>query len=330
MSEKSTLKILVLGGTGMVGSAIIRTLRQNGYINLLTPTREHLNLTDQLSVRQFFEVNRPHQVYMAAAKVGGIHANSSFPADFILQNLTLQTNVIDACFLSGVKRVLFLGSSCIYPKFSPQPITEEALLSGQLELTNEAYAVAKIAGIKLCENFNRQYGASKGIDYRSIMPCNLYGPGDNYHELNSHVIPALLRRVHQAKMRGSSSVTVWGTGSPRREFLFVDDVARAAVFVMGAAKDLYSSVTGPLVSHLNVGSGSDLTVAELAQTIKSVVGFKGEIIYDSTKPDGTQMKLLDNRRIAALGWSPVVTLHEGLVRAYDDFRGRVERLEIKL
>lgn len=312
-------KIYIAGHRGMVGSAIMRTLQQQRQTNFITRTHNELELTNQEAVRAFFESERPDQVYLAAAKVGGIHANNTYPAEFIYDNLMVQANVIDAAFNNGVKKLLFLGSSCIYPKLVPQPMSEDALLTGTLEPTNEPYAVAKIAGIKLCESYNRQYGESHGVDYRSIMPTNLYGVGDNYHPENSHVIPAMIRRFHEAKLNDSPSVIIWGTGTPRREFLCVDDMAAASVYAMNLDKETYQEHTQPMLSHINVGVGHDLTIAELAKTIGKVVGYSGQIEFDSTKPDGTPRKLMDSTRLNNLGWHAKVNLEDGLVFAYQDF-----------
>jgi len=312
-------KIYVAGHRGMVGSAIVRVLKAEGQTHIVTRTHEALDLTDQAAVRRFFAEERPDQVYLAAANVGGIHANSTYPAEFIYQNLMIEANVIDAAFRNGVKKLLFLGSSCIYPKLAEQPMREDALLTGQLEPTNEPYAIAKIAGIKLCESYNRQYGESHGIDYRSVMPTNLYGPGDNYHPENSHVIPALIRRFHEAKMSHVPSVTIWGTGTPKREFLYVDDMARASVHVMNLAKTTYDQHTDPMCSHFNVGTGSDLTIKELVESIKTVIGYEGGIEFDPFKPDGSPRKLMDSKRLHSLGWVPTVGLEEGLARTYADF-----------
>jgi GDP-L-fucose synthase len=313
-------KIYVAGHRGMVGSAIVRALKKQGGPNLVTKTREELDLTDQHAVKQFFQDEKPDQVYLAAAKVGGIHANNTYPADFIYENLIIQANVIEAAFRSGVKKLLFLGSSCIYPRLATQPMSEQSLLTGPLEPTNEPYAVAKIAGIKLCESFNRQYGVSHGIDYRCVMPSNLYGPGDNYHPENSHVIPALIRRFHEAKVANAPSVTIWGTGTPRREFLYVDDMASAAVHVMQLPKLEFERYTTPMQSHINLGSGTDVTIAELAQTIAQVVGFEGKVEFDSLKPDGAPRKLMDSSRLNALGWKANVDLTRGLADAYAEFK----------
>ena len=308
-------KIYVAGHHGMVGSAIVRALKNQGETNFVVRTHAELDLTDQTAVRHFFETEKPSQVYLAAAKVGGIYANNTFPAEFIYQNLMVQANVIDAAYRNGVQKLLFLGSSCIYPRLAPQPMSEDALLTGTLEPTNEPYAIAKIAGIKLCESYNRQYD----VDYRSVMPTNLYGPGDNYHQENSHVIPGLIRRFHEAKISGAPSVTIWGTGSPRREFLYVDDMAAASVYVMQLPKAKYEQYTQPMQSHVNVGSGSDVTISELAQAIAQTVGYTGKIEFDATKPDGTPRKWMDSKRLNDLGWQAHVSLLEGLKLAYQDF-----------
>ena len=312
-------KIYVAGHRGMVGSAILRALQAHGQSNLLIRTHDELDLTNQAAVNAFFADEKPDQVYLAAAKVGGIHANNTYPADFIYQNLMVQANVIDAAFRHGVKKLLFLGSSCIYPRLAKQPMREDALLTGLLEPTNEPYAIAKIAGIKLCESYNRQYGASHGVDYRSVMPTNLYGPGDNYHPENSHVIPALIRRFHEAKLAGAPSVSIWGSGTPRREFLYVDDMAAASVFVMNLPLAAYAQHTQPMLSHINVGFGSDVTIAELAQAVGQAVGYQGAIEFDSTKPDGAPRKWMDSGRINALGWQAKVNLERGLSLAYQNF-----------
>ena len=313
--------VFIAGHRGMVGSAIYRALLASGVpeTQLLTRTRTELDLTRQDQVEAFFQQHRPEQVYLAAARVGGIHANNTFPAEFILENLQVQTNVISAAFESGVKKLLFLGSSCIYPRLAPQPMAEQALLTGTLEPTNEPYAIAKIAGIKLCESYNRQYGDSHGVDYRSVMPTNLYGPGDNYHPENSHVIPGLIRRFHEAKCSGVPSVAIWGSGTPRREFLFVEDMAAACLHVMNLPKAVYDQETQPMCSHINVGSNHDVTIMELAQAVAAAVGFSGEITTDSTKPDGSPRKLMDSSRLNRLGWQPRVSLQEGLRLAYEDF-----------
>jgi GDP-L-fucose synthase len=329
------LKIYVAGHRGMVGAAIVRELQarhceegasptRQSIIEIITCTHAELDLTNQAAVREFFQTEKPDQVYLAAAKVGGIHANDTYPAEFIYQNLMIEANVIDAAFQNGVKKLLFLGSSCIYPKLAEQPMREDALLTGKLEPTNEPYAIAKIAGIKLCESYNRQYGQTHGIDYRSVMPTNLYGPGDNYHPENSHVIPALIRRFHEAKINNAPSVAIWGSGTPKREFLYVDDMARACVHVMNLDKEIYDQHTEPMCSHINVGTGTDLTIQELAETIKAVVGYQGEITFDSTKPDGSPRKLMDSQRLNSLGWHPEVSLKDGLARAYADFKSVID------
>lgn len=312
-------KIYIAGHRGMVGSAIVRELKRKGYENLVYRTREELDLTNQADVAHFFDKEKPDQVYFAAAKVGGIYANNTYPAEFIYDNLMVQSNVIHQAFLRGVKRLLFLGSSCIYPKLAPQPMGEDALLTGKLEPTNEPYAIAKIAGIKMCESYNRQYGQSHGVDYRSVMPTNLYGPGDNYHPENSHVIPALIRRFHEAKINNASEVVIWGTGTPRREFLYVDDLATACVFVMELSKEQYDKVTSPMQSHLNVGYGSDVSIGELANAVADAIGYSGRIRFDSTKPDGAPRKWMNSARLKQLGWSPQIDLVTGLLRAYNDF-----------
>lgn len=315
-----TPKIFVAGHRGMVGSAIVRTLLAQGVTHdqIITKTSAELDLRDQPAVNSFFAQERPDEVYLAAAKVGGIHANNSYPADFIYDNLMVQTNVVHAAHTHGVEKLLFLGSSCIYPRQAAQPMAESALLTGPLEPTNEPYAIAKIAGIKLCESYNRQYGR----DYRSVMPTNLYGPGDNYHPENSHVIPALIRRFHEAKVNGATEVVIWGTGQPRREFLYVDDMAAASVFVMQLPTDVYRSHTSPMQSHINVGFGSDVTIADLAQAVSDAVGFEGDIRYDTDKPDGAPRKWMDSSRLNGLGWRASVGLEAGLRLAYADFLHR--------
>lgn len=315
------LNIYVAGHRGMVGSAIVRQLLATTEVapNLITRTHSDLDLTNQAEVRAFFQSEKLDQIYLAAAKVGGIHANNTYPADFIYQNLMMQANVIDAAFNSGVKKLLFLGSSCIYPVQAPQPMAEDALLTGPLEPTNEPYAIAKIAGIKLCESYNRQYGVSHGVDYRSVMPTNLYGTGDNYHPENSHVIPGLIRRFHEAKIKQLPSVTIWGTGTPRREFLFVDDMAAASIHVMNLSQSIYGQHTKTMQSHINVGSGRDITISELAQTVSKVVDFRGGVEFDISKLDGAPRKLMDSSRLQSLGWQANISLHEGLLRAYEDF-----------
>ena len=313
-------KIYVAGHRGMAGGAIVRTLLAQGVdaSQIITRTHAELDLTDQRAVLEFFASETPTQVYLAAAKVGGIHANNTYPADFIYQNLMIQANVVHAAHLHGVQKLLFLGSSCIYPKLAPQPMGEDALFGGKLEPTNEPYAVAKIAGIKLCESYNRQYGR----DYRSVMPTNLYGLGDNYHPENSHVIPALLRRFHEAKVKSAGEVVIWGTGTPRREFLFVDDMAAACVFVMNLDLQVYESQVQPQNSHINIGYGSDVTIAELAKTVAKVVGYRGSVVFDTNMPDGTPRKLMDSSRLNALGWKPSTGLEAGLQVSYQDFLAR--------
>jgi GDP-L-fucose synthase len=315
-------KIYVAGHRGMVGSAIIRELANQGQTNVVVRTHAELDLTDQQAVRAFFDVEKPDQVYLAAAKVGGIHANNTYPAEFIYQNLMIEANIIHEAFKHGVQKLLFLGSSCIYPKLVEQPMKESALLTGVLEATNEPYAIAKIAGIKLCESYNRQYG----VDYRSVMPTNLYGVGDNYHPENSHVIPALIRRFHEAKMTKAPEVVIWGSGSPMREFLFVDDMAAASVYVMNLDKRMYDQHTEPMLSHINVGFGSDVTIRQLAQTISEVVNYQGGIGFDVTKPDGTARKLMDSGRLNSLGWKAQVNLKDGLTKAYQDYLTNSEAL----
>lgn len=316
MPFSSTDKIFVAGHRGMVGSAIVRALLAQGLRpeQLLTRSHAELDLCNQAAVQALFAQERPTQVYLAAAKVGGIHANNTYPADFIYDNLMVQANVVHAAHLHGVHKLLFLGSSCIYPRQAHQPMAENALLTGPLEPTNEPYAVAKIAGIKLCESYNRQYGH----DYRSVMPTNLYGPGDNYHPENSHVIPALIRRFHEAKRDGAPEVVIWGTGNPRREFLYVDDMAAASVFVMQLPESTYRAQTKPMQSHINVGYGSDVTIAQLAESVKRAVGYQGAIVFDSSKPDGAPRKWMDSRCLNGLGWGPRVDLDAGLALAYRD------------
>ena len=304
--------VFVAGHRGMVGSAIVRRLQALGYRNILTAGRDVVDLVDQQAVQRFFDERAIDQVYLAAARVGGIHANNTYPAEFIYQNLMIEANLVHAAHAHDVQRLLFLGSSCIYPKLAEQPMREEALLTGVLEPTNEPYAIAKIAGIKLCESYNRQYGR----DFRSVMPTNLYGPGDNYHPENSHVIPALLRRFHEAVQRGDREVVIWGSGTPRREFLHVDDMAAACVHVMELDEAVLRDHTRPMLSHINVGTGEDCTIRELAETVARVTGFTGRLVFDTDKPDGAPRKLLDVSRLAALGWRPQIGLEEGLRDAY--------------
>jgi GDP-L-fucose synthase len=308
-------KIFVAGHRGMVGSAILRVLRDKGHRRFVLRTHAECDLTNQRAVMDLFARERPDEVYLAAARVGGIHANNTYPAEFIYSNLMVQANVIHAAHLHGTKRLLFLGSSCIYPRMAPQPMAEEALLSGALEPTNEPYAVAKIAGIKMCESYSRQYGS----DFRSVMPTNLYGPGDNYHIENSHVVPAMIRRFHEAKEANLPSVAVWGTGKPRREFLYVDDMAAACVHVMNMDKSVWAANTAPMRGLLNVGYGSDVSIAQLARTVAAVVGYEGKIAFDASKPDGTPRKLIDTSRLLSLGWKPRIDLQRGLALAYADF-----------
>lgn len=314
----SKTKIFIAGHKGMVGSSLLRFLKDQKLV-IIIKEREELDLLDQIQVNNFFENHKIDQVYLAAARVGGIYANISYPAKFIYENLMIQNNVIHGAFLNGVKKLLFLGSSCIYPKNFNQPMKEEDLLAGKLEETNEPYAIAKIAGIKMCESYNRQYGKSHGIDYRSIMPTNLYGPGDNYHPQNSHVIPGLIFRFHKAKVNNLSKVIIWGTGRAKREFLYVDDLAKASIFLMNLEKKIYDKQVAPMRSFLNIGSGQEISIKKLAETIKEVVGFKGEIEYDSSKPDGNLRKLIDSQRIKNLGFKPEIEFKEGLMRTYKAF-----------
>lgn len=320
------MKIYVAGHKGLVGSSILRQLVAQGQNELVFRSRSELDLTNQAAVEEFFETEQPDQVYLAAAKVGGILANNTFPADFIYENLMIEANIIHSAFRNGVKKLLFLGSSCIYPKYADQPMSEDALLTGILEPTNEPYAIAKIAGIKLCESYNRQYGESHGIDFRSVMPTNLYGPGDNYHPEHSHVIPALIRRFHEAKTTNLAKVVIWGTGNPRREFLHVDDMAAASIHVMNIDKEVYDAATEPMLSHINVGFGSDVTIRELAEMIKNITGYNGEIVFDKLKADGAPRKLMDSKRIEELGWRASIHLEEGLLTAYADFVAQFESL----
>ncbi|MEJ2045167.1 MAG: GDP-L-fucose synthase [Reinekea sp.] len=308
-------RVFVAGHKGMVGSAIVRQLLVDKGIEVVARDRAELDLLNQQEVHEFFTAEKIDEVYLAAAKVGGIHANNTYPADFIYENLMIEANIIKGAHQAGVQKLLFLGSSCIYPKLAEQPMAEKALLTGVLEVTNEPYAIAKIAGIKLCESFNRQYGT----DYRSVMPTNLYGPGDNFHPENSHVIPALLRRFHEAKLAGDDAVVAWGTGSPMREFLHVDDMAAASVYVMNLDKDTYERNTQPMLSHINVGTGEDCTIKQLTETVAKVVGFKGSIGWDISKPDGTPRKLMDVERLKAMGWQAQTGLEEGLAATYKWF-----------
>lgn len=320
MAELRNQKVFVAGHRGMVGSAIVRRLETLGYPNILTAGRDELNLLDQAAVNAWFAEHQPEQVYIAAAKVGGIHANNTYPAEFIYENLMIEANLIHAAHQAGVQKVLFLGSSCIYPKFAEQPMREDALLTGILEPTNEPYAIAKIAGIKLCESYNRQYGR----DYRSVMPTNLYGPNDNFHPENSHVIPALLRRFHEAVKAGDEEVVIWGSGKPMREFLHVDDMAAASVHVMELDYEIYASNTEPMLSHINVGTGRDCTIRELAETLARVTGFKGQLKFDASKPDGAPRKLMDVSRLRKMGWVASVGLEEGLTNAFEWYLNNID------
>ena len=308
-------RIYVAGHNGLVGSAIVRTLRAQGYTDIVTRTHAELELTDQAEVRAFFRNEHIDQIYLAAAKVGGIHANNTYPAEFIFHNLMVQTNVVHEAWRNGIRKLLFLGSSCIYPRMAEQPIREEYLMNGMLEPTNEPYAIAKIAGIKLCESYNRQYGT----DYRSVMPTNLYGPGDNFHPKNSHVIPALIRRFHEAKITGADEVVIWGSGKPMREFLYVDDMAAASVHVMQLDPDIYRAHTDTMLSHINVGTGDDTAISDLAKLIGKTVGYDGQIVFDSSKPDGTPRKLLEVTKLRSLGWAASMPLAKGLQLAYQSF-----------
>lgn len=314
-------KVFVAGHRGMVGSAIVRQLEEKGYTNIVTATHAELDLTNQQAVNEFFQKNQIDQVYLAAAKVGGIHANNEYPADFIYQNLMIEANVIHAAHLNNVQKLMFLGSSCIYPKFAQQPMQESELLTGTLEATNEPYAIAKIAGIKLCESYNRQFGR----DYRSVMPTNLYGPHDNFHPENSHVIPALLRRFHEAVKNGLDEVVIWGSGTPMREFLHVDDMAAASIYVMELDDITFKANTQPMLSHINVGTGIDCTIRELAETVAKVTGYTGKLSFDATKPDGTPRKLMDVSRLEQLGWKASISLEDGLKNAYQWYLENIEQ-----
>jgi GDP-L-fucose synthase len=305
-------KIYIAGHRGLVGSAIVRQLEDRGFTNLLMRTHKELDLTSQAQVQIFFQQEKPDYVILAAAKVGGIHANNTYPADFIYQNMMIEANVINSAYENKVKRLLFLGSTCIYPKAVEQPMREDALLTGVLESTNEPYALAKIAGIKLCESYNRQYGT----DFRSVMPTNLYGINDNFHPENSHVIPALMRRFHGAKVNNNSEVVVWGTGNAMREFLYVDDMAQASLFILELDEEIYKENTQPMLSHINVGTGKDVTIREMAETMKEVAGYKGKLVFDTTKPDGVPRKLIDITRLKRMGWEYNVDLKEGLQKTY--------------
>ncbi|MEM9312016.1 MAG: GDP-L-fucose synthase [Pseudomonadota bacterium] len=317
------MKIYIAGHRGMVGGAILRRFEERQAageaLELVTRTHSALDLTDQLAVKDFLHDERPDAVILAAAKVGGIHANNTYPADFIYENLMMEANVVHQAYRAGVSRLLFLGSSCIYPKHAPQPMAEEALLTGVLEATNEPYAIAKIAGIKLCESYNRQHGT----DYRSVMPTNLYGPGDNFHPENSHVLPALIRRFHEARQEGLDEVTIWGTGAPRREFLHVDDMAAASLFVFDLPRERYEANVEAMLSHINVGCGEDVSILELAQLVARVTGFEGRIVTDPSKPDGTMRKLMDVERLKAMGWTPTIGLEQGVEETYRWFLDNV-------
>ena len=315
------MKVYVAGHRGMVGGAILRRLQAQG-VETLTRSHSQLDLTDQAAVRDFLQAERPDAVVLAAAKVGGIYANNTYPAEFIYENLMIQANVIHQSFAAGVRRLLFLGSSCIYPRAVAQPMAEDALLTGVLEPTNEPYAIAKIAGIKLCESYNRQHGT----DYRSVMPTNLYGPGDNFHPENSHVMPAMMRRFHEAARDGLDEVTVWGTGSPRREFLHVDDMAEASLFVMNLDREAYEANTQPMLSHINVGTGQDVSIRELAEHLADVTGFKGRLSFDTSKPDGTPRKLMDVSRLSSMGWTASTDLRGGVEQTYEWFKANEAEL----
>ncbi|AUG54579.1 GDP-L-fucose synthase [Thalassospira marina] len=314
-------RIFVAGHRGMVGGEILRQLTADHDVDLVTRTHAELDLTSQSAVQDFFAEEKIDQVYLAAAKVGGIHANNTYPAEFIYQNLMIEANVIHAAHLTDVQRLLFLGSSCIYPRDAQQPMAEDALLSGYLEATNEPYAIAKIAGIKMCESYARQYGR----DYRSVMPTNLYGPGDNYHPENSHVIPALLRRFHEAKLTDAPFVQIWGTGTPCREFLHVSDMARASIYVMNLSPEIYQTHTSEMCSHINVGYGSDIAIGDLARLIAKVTGYQGDVTFDPTKPDGTPRKLMDSTRLRSFGWKPEIDLEAGLASTYEIFRAEYDQ-----
>ena len=305
-------KIYIAGHCGLVGSAIVRQLKSRGFTNLLMRTHKELDLTNQVSVKTLFKNEQPDYVILAAGKVGGIYANNTYPADFIYQNIMIEANIIQAAYEFKVKRLLFLGSTCIYPKAVEQPMREDAILTNTLEPTNEPYAIAKIAGIKLCESYNRQYGT----DFRSVMPTNLYGINDNFHPENSHVIPALMCRFHEAKMNNDKEVIVWGTGNSMREFLYVDDMAAGSLFVLELDEQIYQANTKPMLSHINIGTGKDITIREMAETMKQVVGFKGRLIFDTTKPDGSPRKLIDVTRLSDLGWEYTTKLKEGLEKTY--------------
>lgn len=319
---KNKKKIFISGHNGMVGSAILRILNSKQDLIIITEDKVKLNLLDQTKVQDYFSDQKFDQVFMAAAKVGGIYANDTYPAEFIYENIMIQMNIIHSSYLSGVKKLLFLGSSCIYPKNTKQPMKEDCLLSGSLEKTNEPYAIAKIAGIKMCESYNRQYGT----DYRSVMPTNLYGVGDNYNPNNSHVIPGLIRRIHEAKIYNKDEVIVWGSGLPKREFLYVDDMASACVHIMNIKYEHYASVIQPMLSHINIGSDEEISIIDLANLISEVVGFSGKIITDKSKPDGPMRKLIDSSKLKSLGWSPDYNLNTGLRKTYQDFLNNYKRI----
>lgn len=316
------MRIFVAGHKGMVGSALVQSLRKNSNIEVFTQPRSRLDLLDLTAVKKYFKENKFDQIYLAAAKVGGIEANRSFPVDFILDNLKIQTNILESAHIYDVNKVLFLGSSCIYPKLSKQPIKEDYLLSGYLEQTNEPYAIAKISGIKLCESFNRQYGR----DYRSIMPTNLYGPNDNFHPENSHVIPGLINKIHEALVNNKKNVVLWGSGNPKREFLHVKDMASASIFVMNLEKKIFYDQTKHMLSHINVGTGIDITIKDLSQMIAKIIGFKGELVFDQSRPDGTPRKLLDVSKLHKLGWKSSINLETGLLETYKWYKENINKI----
>jgi len=322
-------KIFIAGHNGMVGSALFRRLAENISNEIIFSNKLDLNLCDQPKVYNFLQDIKPDEVYIAAAKVGGVHANNTLPADFIFQNLSIACNLIHGSYLAGTKKILYLGSSCIYPTNVTQPMKESSLLGGYLEPTNEPYAIAKIAGIKLCESYNRQYGKNNMVDFRSVIPASLFGPGDNYHSENSHVIPAMIKRFHEAKLNNLKNVTIWGTGLPRREFLYVDDMADAAINIMNLDPKEYSKLTSSMISHINIGSGSDISIGELAKMIARTVGYNGELVYDKQKPDGVYQKLLDSSKISSIGWKPSIELDQGLSMAYNDFLNNRTSLRMK-
>ena len=322
-------KIFIAGHNGMVGSAIFRRLAENISNEIIFSNKLDLDLCDQSKVYNFLKEIKPDEVYIAAAKVGGVHANNTLPADFIFQNLSIACNLIHGSYLAGTKKILYLGSSCIYPTNVSQPMKESSLLGGYLEPTNEPYAIAKIAGIKLCESYNRQHGKNNMVDFRSVIPASLFGPGDNYHSENSHVIPAMIKRFHEAKLNNLKNVTIWGTGLPRREFLYVDDMADAAINIMNLDLKEYSKLTSSMVSHINIGNGSDISIGELAKMIARTVGYNGELVYDEKKPDGVYQKLLDSSKISSIGWKPSIGLDQGLLMAYNDFLKNRSSLRMK-